>query len=199
MNILGNGLGYAKHHEEALSVKEAELSTLRRLGESEYDILATQGNIASTYDKLGRLEEALGMRQDVYSGFLKLEGEESFNTLREASNYAALLKRLNLFGETKSFLRKTIPVARRVLGECQILTLAMKKVYAEALYEDATASPDDLREAVTMLEETERTARRVLGAEHPLTAEFGRNLQYARAALRAREQPSDEEKDSQSK
>ena len=189
MNILGNGLGYAKHHEEALSVKEAELSMLRRLGKSEYDILATQGNIASTYDKLGRLEEALGMRQDVYSGFLKLEGEESFNTLREASNYAALLKRLNLFGETKSFLRKTIPVARRVLGECQILTLAMKKVYAEALYEDATASPDDLREAVTMLEETERTARRVLGGAHPLTMNIEGCLRNARAALSERETP----------
>jgi len=190
MNILGNGLGYAKHHEEALSVKEAELSMLRRLGKSEYDILATQGNIASTYDKLGRLEEALRMRQDVYSGFLKLEGEESFNTLREASNYAALLKRLNLSGETKSFLRKTIPVARRVLEECQILTLAMKKVYAEALYEDATASPDNLREAVTMLEETERTARRVLGGAHPLTMNIEGCLRNARAELRSSDTPS---------
>ena len=92
-----------------------------------------------------------------------------------------------------------IPIARRVLGDGHDTTLRMRWTCARTLYEDDGATLEDLREAVTMLEETERTARRVLGAEHPLTAEFGRNLQYARAALRAREQPSDEEKDSQSK
>ena len=37
------------------------------------------------------------------------------------------------------------------------------------LYEDDGATLDDLREAVTTLEDTERTARRVLGGAHPLT------------------------------
>ena len=37
------------------------------------------------------------------------------------------------------------------------------------------------------LEETNRTARRVLGGAHPLTVEFGRYLQYAQAVLRVRE------------
>ena len=35
MNQLGNGLSDARHHEDALSVREAELSMLRRLGASE--------------------------------------------------------------------------------------------------------------------------------------------------------------------
>jgi len=55
--------------------------------------------------------------------------------------------------------------------------------------EDATASPDDLREAVTMLEETERTARRVLGGAHPLTMNIEGCLRNARAALSERETP----------
>ena len=38
-----------------------------------------------------------------------------------------------------------------------------------ALYLDTGATLDDLREAVTTLEDTERTARRVLGGAHPLT------------------------------
>ena len=51
-------------------------------------------------------------------------------------------------------------------------------------------SLDDLREAVTTLEETERIARRVLGGAHPTTVEIGDDLQDARAALAARETPS---------
>ena len=54
------------------------------------------------------------------------------------------------------------------------------------LYRDPAATLDDLREAVTILEETERTARRVLGGEHPLAIRIGTSLRNARAALRAR-------------
>ena len=52
---------------------------------------------------------------------------------------------------------------------------------------DANATLGDLREAVTTLEETARTARRVLGGAHPLTADIERYLRLARDALRARE------------
>ena len=54
---------------------------------------------------------------------------------------------------------------------------------------DATATLDDLREAVTTLEETSRTARRVLGGAHPTVVKMERALRDARAALRARETP----------
>ena len=62
--------------------------------------------------------------------------------------------------------------------------------YADALYKDDGATLEDLREAVTTLEETERIARRVLGGAHPLTGRFEFRLQEARAALAARETPS---------
>ena len=58
-----------------------------------------------------------------------------------------------------------------------------------ALYLDAGAALDDFREAVTMLEESERTARRVLGGAHPLTEDIERELRGARAALATRETP----------
>ena len=63
-------------------------------------------------------------------------------------------------------------------------------IYGGALHKDPSASLDDLREAVTTLEETERTARRVLGGTHPAAVEIERSLRNARAALRARETPS---------
>ena len=60
-----------------------------------------------------------------------------------------------------------------------------------ALYGDTGATLDDLREAVTTLEDTERTARRVLGGAHPLAATIEYHMRYSRAALRARETPSE--------
>ena len=65
----------------------------------------------------------------------------------------------------------------------------MRKLYAGSIYEDPVATLDDLREAVTSLEDVGRIARRVLGGSHPLTTEFERNLRNARAALAARETP----------
>ena len=86
-------------------------------------------------------------------------------------------------------MRKTMPVARRVLGEEHRLTLKMRKSYAGVLYLDPDATLDDLREAVTTLEDAERIARRVLGGAHPLTADIERALQHSREVLRARDTP----------
>ena len=63
----------------------------------------------------------------------------------------------------------------------------MRWNYARALYANPGATLDDLREAVTALEDLERIARRVLGGAHPLTTVIERALQNARAVLRVRE------------
>ena len=180
MGVLGNGLYLAHHHEDALSVKETELSMERRLGVSEDDMLYMQNNLGETYRALGQDQHALRLKQDVYSGRVKLNGEEHEITLVAASNYAVSLRDLRRFEEAKSLLRKTMPVARRVLGKGDQTTLRMRWVYAQSLCGDANATLDDLREAVTMLEELERTARRVFGAAHPITSGIESSLQVAR-------------------
>ena len=130
------------------------------------------------------------MRHDVYSGILKLKGEDFEDTLMTANNYAKSLKDLERFEEARKLLRKTIPVTRRVLGEGNTLTLRMRWIYAETLYKADRATLADLREAVATLEDAERIARRVLGGAHPLTMQIEGELRNARAALRARETPS---------
>ncbi len=190
MQQLGNGLSAADHNEDALSVREAELAMKRRLGAPDEHILVAQNNLAGTYTSLGRLEEALCLRENVYSGRLKLFGEQHGYTISAANNYAALLKQLNRFEEARSLLRKAMPITRRVLGDKHVVMFRMKKIYAQTLYQDDSATLDDLREAVTTLEGTERTARRVLGSAHPLTVDIEDALQDARAALRAREATS---------
>ena len=95
---------------------------------------------------------------------------------------------MSRFTEAKELLRKEMPVARRVLGETSDLPLGMNWIYALALYLDTSATLDDLREAVTTLEETVRTARRVLGGAHPLARDIERTLQNAREALAAHDE-----------
>ena len=96
---------------------------------------------------------------------------------------------LKRFEDAKALLRKLLPVARRVVGEGHDITLRMRINYAMALYDDPDATLDDLREAVTTLEETARTGRRVLGGAHPLVGAFEKALRDARSKLRARETP----------
>ena len=91
-------------------------------------------------------------------------------------------------------MREIIPVAQRVFGESNELTLNMRSLYADALHLDPAATLDDLREAVATLEEIEPTARRVLGGAHPTTTlideSLRRSLVTLGAALRARGTPS---------
>ena len=63
----------------------------------------------------------------------------------------------------------------------------MRWYSATALYENPSATLDDLREAVATFEELEQTTRRVLGGAHPTTKEIEGLLQHARATLAARE------------
>ena len=184
MSVLGNGLAHADHHEEALPVQKALLSLHQRLGDSE-NILVVQSNLAITYEALRRHEEAIPMKRDVYFGRLRLNGEEAVETLITANNYATSLARRQRYKEAKTLMRKTMPVARRILGENCETTLKMRMIYARALYHDTGATPEDQREAMMTLEETERIVRRVLGGAHPLTLTIERDLQMPRAVLRA--------------
>jgi tetratricopeptide (TPR) repeat protein len=179
MTQLGNGLAAAEHHVDALAVQEAELSTLRRLGAPDDAMLVTQGNLAGTYYMLGRMEEASQIYRDVYSGRLKLNGAENDRTLRAANNYAISLVKLERFEEAKAILRRMVPVARRFLGESHDLTISLRCNYTAALYENDDATLDDLREAVTSLEDTTRIARRVFGGAHPMTTNIERRLRNA--------------------
>ena len=106
--------------------------------------------------------------------------------------YASTLLNLGCFEEAKSLLRRTVPVARRVLGDSNDTTLRARQIYAVALCDDPAATLEDLREAMTTLEDAERITRRVFGGTHPLTVDIEGHLGHARAVLRARETPPNE-------
>ncbi|CAH0372905.1 unnamed protein product [Pelagomonas calceolata] len=190
ITVLYDGLCKADNYEDAVSVQEAELCMLRRLGYSESHeiMLAAKTNLSGTYTCLGLAEQAVQIEEDIYSGRLKLNGEEHEHTLTAANNYAIALVNLERFAEARSLMCKTIPVARRVFGASHYYTLRMKSIYAATLYKDTGATLDDLRESVETLEKhTVPTARHVMGRTHPVTQKIEDDLRRSRAALRARE------------
>ena len=112
-------------------------------------------------------------------------------TLGLAINYADSLRGLQRFEEAKALMRKTIPVARRVLGENDNLTLMMRCIYASALYRAENATLNDVREAVATLDELARTTRRVFGGAHPLAVTVAEDLQNVQGKLRKQEELED--------
>ena len=135
------------------------------------------------HKNLGRVD---GLARRRAAGGARFPGPDGLLALA-ANNYAMSLVKLQHLKEARSLLRKTIPVARRVFGESNEVTLNMRWNQAMALCEDDGATLDDLREAVTTLEDIERISRRVFGGAHPVTESIEDHLQDARPALRARE------------
>ena len=90
---------------------------------------------------------------------------------------------LERFEEARSLLRKTIPVARRVLGESHQLTLKMRWSYARALSNDDSATLADHREAVETIDSVAKSWKRVFGESHPETPNVQGALEDAREVL----------------
>ena len=77
-------------------------------------------------------------------------------------------------------------VSQRALGREHFYTLQARVLFAIALYKDADAPSGDVREAVDILEDACRRARRVLGDAHPDYPRFLSSLAKAKAALAQR-------------
>ena len=100
-------------------MREAELSMLQRLWLIEGTTSSScRAILRSRMRQLGRHEEALQLKyRQVYFGHLKLNGEEHLSTLGAANNYAFVpCSNSKRYEEARSLLRKTMPVAQRVLG-----------------------------------------------------------------------------------
>ena len=108
MTELASGLDDAKHHAEVLSVQEAQFSMMKRLGDSVGNILAVQGNLAISYARVGRLEDAILIERDVYLGYLKLNSEEHERTIVATCNYVASLGGQSAISRQAPPIKKTM-------------------------------------------------------------------------------------------
>ena len=134
---------------------------------------------------LGRVEEALRIERDVYSGYVKLNGEEARDTLHEALNFAMTLRKAGHKPEAKEFLRTRSPVADRALGRENYISLRLRWLHANSLCDDADATLDELVQAEATLKSVLGSWRRIMGASHPDTIPLEHAVVRVQAALAA--------------
>ena len=178
INILGNGLSDTNHHEDALSVRTAELSMERRLGAPEENIFAVMGNLAITYGLIGRTEEALALKREALADAKRLYGPYHAVTINSTNNVANSLTDLGRYEEVKPLMRDNILACRRCLGDDHIYMFRARASLAEAVLQGG-----DCPEAVAILEDVCRRSRRVLGEPHPEYKIYRNNLEVAKADL----------------
>ena len=147
------------HYEDALPVQEAELSMLRRLGASANNMLAVQGNLAGTYECLDGIKTPCGLSETSYSGCVKLLGEEHAQNSLSSQQLRVVPFSLKRFEEAKvTAAQINTRGAARSWGVSSNHAHDEDELRASASGGVDGATLDDLREAVTMFEETERIA-----------------------------------------
>ena len=124
---------------------EANLALNRRYwSHDERGILNAQDSLGSCLAAVGRDDEAIALRREVFARSETVWGvsEQSIVT---GLNLSISLMRQGLWNEIKSFLRDQLPVARQTLGADADLTLKLQKVLAGALCDDPDHTRTDLR------------------------------------------------------
>ena len=103
-------------------------------------------------------------------------------------NMATALQYVRRYDEATSLLHGTISEATSTLGAEHTMTLSLKKRCALAVLfkKEPGATQEEGDDAIQTLEEVYRTMRRVLGEQHPHTADSRKALSCARATWAAR-------------
>ena len=145
-------------------------------------------NRAQTYLFLKMFEKGIALNREIYADFLQLDPSGNNKpTINVAVNLLSCFVNEKMINEhsveARTLARKTVPVARRLLGTEYDGFLQLRSLEALALFLPDDAALDDVRLAVEILEETTRTSRQVMGSSHQLTKHRAELLAQARFRL----------------
>ena len=125
---------------EALAIYEACLAEGQRRGDYE-GILKFRSSIAICLEELGRSEEALRIKMEIYTQHVKILGTCHESTLIAALNLSqGLITNGNCTAAAK-FLRDRMPEDRRVFEKEDVMMLRFRDNYALSLFKSKTATP----------------------------------------------------------
>ena len=185
MQNLASGLGV----EDKVRILEAQIATETRLGAPELNILIAKNNIANCYDRLGRREDVLQLRREVYARSVAIGSPDALSFSYALSLSMALVE-ANYSAEAKHFLCEQLPKARRALGAEDQAFIKLRRTYARCLCDADGATRDDVVEATTILEELSRMTRRLFGPSHSFTEDNDNYLRTAQGSSSGSTSPS---------
>ena len=177
---------------EALTLGLAVDALEGLLGPDHPDTLTSRNNLASAYESVGRLEEAITLYEQVLSDRIRVLGEDQPDTLPSRNNLAGAYYAVGRLTEAITLFEQVLPDSIRVLGKDHPRTLTSRNNLAGAY-----RAVGRLEEAITLYEQVTKDCARVLGEDHPLTKTVRKNLEAVRRELAQREDSSPTEESAQ--
>ena len=135
-------------------------------------ILIAKSHIAGCYEQLGREDDLLNTRREVYLGMVELRGTSDYTTILAANQLMGALFKYDHSAEAMELLEKTIPQAERALGPDASVTLDLRWNYGYLSFSELRPPWDERtrkKEAQIKadLADLLQRKRRVLGSAHP--------------------------------
>ena len=160
--------------DEALTLQHGVEIIQSLMGSAHSDVLALQNNLATTYEKAGRLNEAITLFEQVLSDRIRILGDKHPDTLASRNNLAYAYQSIGCFTEAISQLQQVLADSTGLLGEDHPQTLTARNNLAYAY-----VSAGNSTIATPIFEQILADSIRTLGEDHPHTLTSRNNLAYA--------------------
>ena len=160
--------------DEALTLQHGVEIIQSLMGSAHSDVLALQNNLATTYEKAGRLNEAITLFEQILSDRIRILGDKHPDTLASRNNLAYAYQSIGCFTEAISQLQQVLADSTGLLGDDHPQTLAARNNLAYAY-----VSAGNFTIATPIFEQLLADRIRILGEDHPHTLTSRNNLAYA--------------------
>ena len=160
--------------DEALTLQHGVEIIQSLMGSAHSDVLALQNNLATTYEKAGRLNEAITLFEQVLSDRIRILGDKHPDTLASRNNLAGAYLAANRPEESIALYEQVLTDRIGILSDDHPDTLASRNNLAYAYQ-----SIGCFTEAISQLQQVLADSTGLLGEDHPQTLTAHNNLAYA--------------------
>ena len=160
--------------DEALTLQHGVEIIQSLMGSAHSDVLVLQNNLATTYEKAGRLNEAITLFEQVLADRIRILGDKHPDTLASRNNLAGVYLAANRPEESIALYEQVLTDRIGILSDDHPDTLASRNNLAYAYQ-----SIGCFTKAISQLQQVLADSIRILGEEHPRTLTARNNLAYS--------------------
>jgi len=160
--------------DEALTLQHGVEIIQSLMGSAHSDVLVLQNNLATTYEKAGRLNEAITLFEQVLADRIRILGDKHPDTLASRNNLAGAYLAANRPEESIALYEQVLTDRIGILSDDHPDTLASRNNLAYAYQ-----SIGCFTKAISQLQQVLADSIRILGEDHPRTLTARNNLAYS--------------------
>ncbi len=160
--------------DEALTLQHGVEIIQSLMGSAHSDVLVLQNNLATTYEKAGRLNEAITLFEQVLTDRIRILGDKHPDTLASRNNLAGAYLAANRPEESIALYEQVLTDRIGILSDDHPDTLASRNNLAYAYQ-----SIGCFTKAISQLQQVLADSIRILGEDHPRTLTARNNLAYS--------------------